>query len=232
MAVVFDIRSMRDDFKSFGKAARHFISNPARFAELETQLSNAASAARLGDRKLRWSTDIGQGGAIQTKSSSAYRGGGGQKRMIAEISFGFFGSLEANDDNRFVIRSGGTRIKLFWDGSAGEALYHFDIHPDEPGHPLLHVQFDGAIGELPRLHAILTHPLDILEFTLMEVFQKTWRESRGDTTFASEIRKYPVNQRKRIAALLGNYHRWLTSGDNALLALLTTPKTPLDLYPA
>jgi hypothetical protein len=232
VAVVIDIRSMRDDLKSFGRATKTFIQNSQRLLQLEAQLSNAASVAKRGDRQLQWSTDIGDGGAIRSVPSDSYRNAGGHKFMVAEVSFTFSGFLQEGDENRFVIKFGGTRVKLCWDGSDGESLYHFDIHPDEAGHPMLHVQFDGPIGELPRLHTIFAHPLDVLEFTLMEVFQKRWRESRVDMKFASEIRKYPVNQRKRIIALLGSYKEWLDSDDHALIALLTFPGAPLDLYPS
>ena len=232
MAVVFDIPSMRDDLKAFGKAARRFIANPRRLRELESQLSNAAAEAKRGDREVKWSTEIGAG-PIMALASRSYRNDKDEKKILrADISFDFTGALDAEDDNRLVIRAGGTRVKLYWEGAEESMSYHFDIHPGAAGHPMLHIQFAGAVSEIPRLHSFLAHPLDVLEFTLMELFQEAWRKSRADATFASEVRKYPVNQRKRLVALLNSYTGWLTSTDRALIALLTSPALPLELYPS
>jgi hypothetical protein len=234
VAVVVNIAAMRDDLRSFGKAARRFIRNDQRLFELDTQLLNAAAEAGRGDRKLEWTTDLGSGDPIRTELSSSYRnhGAGGAKPIFAEISFCFAGYLDAVNHNRFVIRTGGTRVKLCWEGAPGETLCHFDIHPDEAGHPMLHVQFNGLISELPRLHAIFAHPLDIFEFTLMEVFQDKWRKVRIESKFANEIRKYPANQRRRILLLLSSYSGWVNCDEPALLSLLKTPPAPLELYPA
>jgi len=69
---------------------------------------------------------------------------------------------------------------------------------------MLHVQFDGVISELPRLHSLFAHPLDVLEFTLKEVFQERWRRFLSDPKYASDIRKYPARQRKRIRSWINN----------------------------
>lgn len=232
MSVALDIQSMRDDLRAFRRAAKSFIKNHQRLTELETQLLNAAAEAKATDRRLKWSTDVGTGGPICTELSDHYRGEEPRtKKMVAEVSFEFSGTLDAVDDNRFVIRSGGTRVRLCWDDGDGETLYHFDIHPDAAGHPMLHVQFNGPMSGIPRLHSLFAHPLDILEFTLMEVFQSVWRRSRVEARFVSEIRKFPENQRKRILALFSHYKGWVESSDPALISLLKCPSLPIDLYP-
>jgi hypothetical protein len=232
VSVVLDIQSMRTDLRSFGRAARSFIKNHHRLAELEIQLLNAAAEAKATDRSLQWSTEVGTGGPICTELSTHYRSEeAGTKRMVAEVSFRFSGTLDHADENRFVIRTGGTRVRLCWNDGGGESLYHFDIHPDAAGHPMLHVQFNGPMGGVPRLHSFFAHPLDVLEFTLMEVFQSVWRRSRVDARFVSEIRKFPENQRKRILALFAQYEGWVESQDPALISLLKFPSMPIDLYP-
>jgi hypothetical protein len=97
---------------------------------------------------------------------------------------------------------------------------------------MLHVQFNGAVSELPRLHSLFAHPLDVLEFTLMEVFQEKWRRARSGLKFASEIRKYPEKQRKRIHSWFHSYAGWINPLEPALISLLRTPGAPLDLYPS
>jgi hypothetical protein len=234
MAVVIDIRLMRADLTAFGKAAKSFLRNHQRLAELERQLVNAAADARTREgRKLRWSTTIGTGGSILTEVSNSHRGPKDRaKKMMAQISFDFSGFLDEEDDNRLIIRTGATEVKLSWDDGEGMTLYHFDIHPDAAGHPVLHVQFDGPIAGIPRLHSIFAHPLDILEFTLMELFQTTWRQSRVEAKFVSELKKFPTNQRKRLLALFTRYQDWVRSSDRALISLQNSPATPLELYPA
>jgi hypothetical protein len=232
VSVILDIPSMRADLRDFGRAAKLFIKNHQRLAELEKQLVNAAAHAKATNRDLKWSTDVGTGGPICTEQSAHYRNEGAiTKRMIAEVSFEFSGTLDAADDNRLVIQSGGTRVKLCWDDGGGVTLYHFDIQPQAVGHPMLHVQFNGPINGVPRLHSFFAHPLDVLEFTLMEVFQGEWRRSRVDSRFVSQIRKFPENQRKRIVALFSCYRGWVDSADPALISLLKSPSAPLDLYP-
>jgi len=94
VAIVVDIRNMRDDFKSFGRAARSFIQNKQRLPDLETQLSYAASEAKRGDRRVTWSTDVGSGGPVRTELSSSYRSHEAcHKPIFAEVSFNFAGEL-------------------------------------------------------------------------------------------------------------------------------------------
>jgi hypothetical protein len=124
-----------------------------------------------------------------------------------------------------------TRVKLKWKDADGESLCHFDIHPHDEGHPMLHIQFNSVITELPRLHSVLAHPLDILEFILMELFQERWRQSWSELRFMSEIRKYPVNQRKRIASVLKLYSSLIDPTKPALVGMLDTPSVALELYP-
>ena len=176
LAIVLDIRSMRADLNAFAKAAKVFLHNPQRLGTLETQLSNAASEAKVGNRSLHWTTNIGDG-PIVTIPSSNYRNcaHGAAKSMIAELSFDFRGTLCPQNDSRFVVTAGGTKVRLYLNDGADEASYHFDIHPGEPGHPMLHIQFNSTIKDIPRLHSMFAHPLDILEFTLMEIFQQKWR---------------------------------------------------------
>ncbi|EJN10757.1 hypothetical protein PMI42_05925 [Bradyrhizobium sp. YR681] len=233
MAIVFDVQSLGADLKAFSQAARGFLSNHQRLVALEAQLSNAASEAKLGNRTLEWTTNVGEGPICSLPSSSYRNGPTGTKSLLAEVSFDFRGALDPQSDNRFVVTAGGTNVKLRWnDEGGGEASYHFDIHPGQAGHPMMHIQFAGAVKDIPRLHSVLAHPLDVLEFTLMEVFQENWRKSRVTTTFRDRIRKYPANQRRRILRLLETYKSWVESPDPALMSLLRSPTTPIDMYPA
>jgi DNA invertase Pin-like site-specific DNA recombinase len=64
------------------------------------------------------------------------------------------------------------------------------------------------------------------------LFQEKWRQSLSEQKFTSEIRKYPANQRKRIASFLEFYLTLIDPARPALIGMLDTPSVPLELYPA
>ncbi|WP_375157266.1 hypothetical protein [Bradyrhizobium sp. RDT46] len=205
--------------------------------ELQAQLATAATNAKQGDRLVHWTTSHGgDDRPIRTRPSTSYRSHGTYaKPLIAEISFKLSGTLADDDDNRLIVSSGGTCIKLRWDGENPDCTEcHFDIHPNKLGHPTLHTQFVGQVKELPRLVSFFAHPLDILEFVLMEVFQESWRRARAGVTCKAQLHNYPINQRGRLVSVLQTYASWLTAEDEVapLLTLQTTPVPPFDLYPA
>jgi hypothetical protein len=63
------------------------------------------------------------------------------------------------------------------------------------------------------------------------LFQERWRQSWSELRFMSEIRKYPVNQRKRIASVLKLYSSLIDPTKPALVGMLDTPSVALELYP-
>lgn len=237
MAVVFDVSSMQSDLKAFSKAAGRFLDNKTRLDRLESQLASAVADAKRGNRIVTWSTSHGADDEpIITKPSSSYRNHGtAAKQLFAEISFSLEGELLADaGPDRLVVSKGGTRVKLKWAGSGGITEVHFDIHKSAAGHPMLHVQMVGEVKEIPRVLSIFAHPLDVLEFALMEVFQEKWRSSRAGLTFVNNLHRYPAHQRMRMAAVMRQYIQWMEADASipALLSLQTTPTTPFDLYPA
>jgi hypothetical protein len=235
VAVIFDIASMQADLKVFAKATPKFIQNKNRLLELESQLANAVAASKMNGEVVYWSTK--HGGTeqpIRTNTSRTHRHKNkAPKPLFAEVSFKYKGVLE-NKNTQIRIMNGSSSIRLFWEGSVDCTLCHFDIHPGVDGHPTLHVQFEGHIKEIPRIPSFFAHPLDILEFTLMEVFQDNWRRDRITSTVVSVLHRYPAKQRSRIISLMSTYRDWLVSDESSPAALLTlqkTPTAPFDLYP-
>jgi len=233
VSVIIDVAAMGADLEAFSRAAKKYLANSVRLTELKSQLSMSAAAAKRGDRSLTWTTDVGQG-PIVCASSRCYRNkeGAAPRELAAELSFNFVGKLDDGDDNKFIVKSGGTCIRLYWTDNQEGTTYHYDIHPNAAGHPMLHIQFDGKIKDVPRLHSFFAHPLDILEFTLMEIFQEEWRRTRIGTIFRGQIRKYPEHQQKRLLSLLASYRSWVTAPAPTLISLLHSPHTPFELYPA
>lgn len=236
MPIVFDVALMQGDLKAFSKASSKFIENNTRLDELQVQLTTAVTNAKKGDGRVRWTTNNGEGDApIRTIPSKSHRSHGVcAKPLIAEVSFDFGGALCDKDKNRLIVSSGGTCIKLKWDiADKNFTECHFDIHPNKDGHPTLHVQFVGEIKEIPRIPSFFAHPLDILEFTLMEVFQEKWKRARGTVTCKTHLHTYPTNQRTRILSIMEKYTGWLVADESVapLFSFQKTPDPPFDLYP-
>ncbi|MEW6393766.1 MAG: hypothetical protein AB1582_04345 [Pseudomonadota bacterium] len=236
MPVVFDVSLMQGDLKAFAKASSKFIENSARLDELQVQLATAVTNAKRSDGRVRWATNNGESDEpIRTKPSTSHRTHGiNLKPLVAEVSFDFGGVLCEKDKNRLIVSSGGTRIKLKWNmADADFTECHFDIHPNKDGHPTLHVQFVGEIKEIPRIPSFFAHPLDILEFTLMEVFQEKWKRARGSVSCKIHLHTYPTNQRTRILSVMENYTGWLDANESVapLFSFQKTPAPPFDLYP-
>lgn len=236
MPIVFDVGLMQSDLKAFSKAASKFIETSNRLDELQVQLATSVANAKSGDGRVRWTTGNGESDEpIRTKPSTSHRSHGiVAKPLMAEISFNFSGVLSDEDKNRLVVSSGGTCIKLKWNiGDDESTECHFDIHPNKHGHPTLHVQFVGEIKEIPRLPSFFAHPLDILEYTLMEVFQEKWRKARGGVACKTHLHNYPTNQRTRLLSVMHRYTGWLEDdqGVAPLISLQATPIPPFDFYP-
>jgi hypothetical protein len=236
LPIAFDVRLMQSDLTAFAKASSKFLANNNRLTELQAQLATAVTNARQGDGKVQWNTN--HGGTeqpVKTRPSTSYRShSASAKPLVAEISFNLTGMLSEGDDNRLIVSSGGTCIKLMWEEENPKCTEcHFDIHPNKVGHPTLHTQFVGEVKELPRLISFFAHPLDILECMLMEVFQERWRRVRAGVTCKTQLHNYPVNQRTRLISVLQTYTGWLQAGDDIapLVSLQTTPIPPFDLYP-
>lgn len=237
MPVVFDVKLMQSDLSAFSKASSRFLANHKRLDDLQTQLATAVANARQGDGSVRWGTGKGEAAQpIRTRPSKSYRSHGDfAKELVAVVSFNFGGNLEDDDQGRLIVTSGGTCIKLMWnDGDGGDCTEcHFDVHPNKVGHPTLHIQFVGEVKELPRLPSFFAHPLDVLEFTLMEVFQDRWRRERSGVACRNHLHTFPVSQRTRLMSVFQKYTGWLDASTDAppLLSLQATPASPFDLYP-
>ncbi|MGY3442749.1 hypothetical protein [Bradyrhizobium sp. USDA 4473] len=236
MPVIFDVKLMQSDLSAFSKASSKFLANHRRLDNLQAQLATAVANAKQADGSVRWGTGQGEAAQpIRTRPSKSYRSHGEfAKELVAEVSFNFKGNLAEDDKDRLIVTSGGTSIKLMWSEGDGDCTEcHFDVHPNKVGHPTLHIQFVGEVRELPRVPSFFAHPLDILEFTLMEVFQESWRRERSKVTCRTQLHTFPASQRTRLKAVLQKYTGWLDSENDTppLVSLQATPAPPFDLYP-
>ena len=95
---------------------------------------------------------------------------------------------------------------------------------------MFHSQFIGGIPDIPRLPSFLIHPLDAMEWALMDCFQGYWRTHRREAKTRSELGKHATAQHRRVASTL-NHWRQRVDADRTypLLAFQNTIVTPLDL---
>ncbi len=116
MPIAFDVRLMQSDLTAFAKASSKFLANNNRLTELQAQLATAVTNARQGDGNVQWNTNHGgTGQPVKTRPSTSYRSHStSAKPLVAEISFNLVGMLSEDDNNRLIVTSGGTCIKLMW----------------------------------------------------------------------------------------------------------------------
>jgi hypothetical protein len=229
-----EIDALDADLIAFAEASKKFMTDWTRLDRLRNQLLSATAQARQGDGSVVWSTKHGgEEDPVRTKFSKDYRSFNTvTKEICAEISFAFNGALDPKHPNRLIVAGGKTSLKVQWKDAPESTECHFDIHPKALGHPMLHVQFEGKVREVPRLFSVLAHPLDVLEFALMEVFQHKWRDARVAPAMQSRLQKYTLHQRSRLISTIENYSQLGKDANKIpLVSLQGTPPEPLDFYP-
>ncbi|MGY3487948.1 hypothetical protein ACVW1C_005831 [Bradyrhizobium sp. USDA 4011] len=234
MAVAIEIDALEADLIAFAEASKKFVADWTRLDRLRNQLVSATAQARQGGGSVIWSTKHGGSeDPVRTKFSKDYRSFQTlTKEIFAEISFAFTGALDPSHPNRLIVAGGKTSLKIQWRDAPESTECHFDIHPGTIGHPMLHVQFEGKVKEVPRIFSVLAHPLDVLEFALMEVFQQKWRDARVGVAMQSRLQKYTLHQRSRLVSTIENYCQLGKNPNKSpLVSLQGTPVEPIDFYP-
>jgi hypothetical protein len=137
------------------------------------------------------------------------------QRQVRKILSGYTSSL-------LLILSEGS-------GEFGRQYEHCASSARRPTFGICHHRTSGV----PRLLSFYAHPLDVLEFTLMELFQADWQRSRIGTRCLADLQKYPEFQRNRIVAVMRQYTDWLHADQRTtpLLSLQSAFSLPFDLYP-
>lgn len=235
MEARFNVDRMRRDFRSFGPVGTPFLTNPIRLQQMEVALLPAtATDVTEGKHTFVWGSGDDP---IRTISSTKYRNAStGAKPMWAEISFDLRGTASA--DRKWVgIKAGATSIKFCRDGEAAKEV-HFDIHSETAGttdgHPFFHAQTLGMVNDVPRIPVPFVHPIDVLEFALMELFQGAWRTHRVNATSRSRLGNFKKEQTFRLKATLD----WIkgcisdSSAHSPMLEFQKHPTSPLLLHEA
>jgi hypothetical protein len=203
MAAIFNIQPMRRDFQNFQRASGKFLERSSRLDELQRELDTAVKSLSNGETKLSWGT---ADEPIRTIKSTHYRNAStGAKNMWAEIAIEMTG-VALDNQTRMRVDSGSTSIKFFRDGDQSIKEIHFDIHGEKAGttagHPVFHAQTIGWVNDIPRIPIPFVHPVDIIEFALMELFQQQWRSHRTGTSARSILGAFRLDQMFRLERML------------------------------
>ena len=222
--------------RSFGRANSAFLQGGQQaFDDLARRLETSLNQS---EREFRWGTKVGgEERPIKTVQSTRWKGNGDHKPIHALFSFGWECSRPDLEDDRLVVRDGATEINFVdvgTDGTRSIKCFHFDLCAGGigtgSGHPVFHTQFVGNIPDIPRLPSFLVHPLDVMEWALMDCFQLEWRKHLKEARTRSALGGYPKAQHHRVTATL---RRWLDKADAdqayPLLTFLSGATTPLEL---
>jgi|SRR5215472_6849929 len=97
------------------------------------------------------------------------------------------------------------------------------------GHPPVHVQFYGVLNDIPRIPVFIFTPADVIDFTLMELFQKRWRERVLDAKVKSILRGFPTAQSGRAVKVFAGWQANIKSAPNVRAYMALQHALPLDL---
>ncbi|KAA9010357.1 hypothetical protein [Histidinibacterium aquaticum] len=242
MTFTFNPAHMADDLDSFSKGAAKFLQkgSKSRIDQLRIDLVSAvASAKKGGGQDFVWRTR--RDNPILFSGSQSWKGGTDDfDTMTAEISIDYLCSLQVETGRVWV--KGAVVITFRDSGNGGVKVVHFDTEEggwrevvegrtvERAAHPPFHSQFHGAMNDIPRLPSLIVHPIDVLNFAVMELHQKHWRKHIDTAKAKTLLRHLPKRQRERLRAIL---HQWdATVGltyTHALIAMQRPFPKPLEL---
>ena len=234
--IAFDARRMIEQLKRFGKANKDFlVTGNQAFDRLANHLDVAMAAK---EAEFRWGTRVsGIDQPIVTKPSKDWKGQGSHRPIHASFSFGWECRRPDLKANRLLVANGATEISFIDEGETGggsSTCFHFDLceggNDTGSGHPMFHTQFVGAVPDIPRLPSFLVHPVDAMEWALMDCFQARWRSHIKATTTRSVLGGHATAQHFRVSSAL-NYWKQRVDAERGfpLLSFQKRMVSPMDL---
>lgn len=167
--------------------------------------------------------------------STTWKGHGDHDPVLLCFSMNWTCLRDQRDGGILHVKEGVTAIS-FLDGlkepPSKLKLVHFDIceggNTAGSGHPSFHTQFHGDMNDIPRLPTFLVHPVDTLEWALMDCFQERWRRHLSSISTKSQLRGHGKVQHGRLQCFLQHWSRLIDcQQDQPLLALQNRMGQPL-----
>jgi hypothetical protein len=242
MSFTFDPNNMIADLQALSRGASVFFApqSSMRVSRLASNLRNAVASAKAGgSASFGWRTENEL--PVQILESKGWKGGTGTfDAMTADV--------ELNYNCRFLpahsrVQATGVCVITIRDVPGdGKKVVHFDVEDggwseirdgvlsDRAGHPPFHAQFHGLVNDIPRMPSLIVHPIDVINFAILELHQKRWREHVTTFKARSELREFPQRQRARLAAILECWTGVIGNPDfHALVAMQRPFLVPLSL---
>jgi hypothetical protein len=235
MSYTFDPDHMFQDLNALARGASRFFAalSAARLERLASDLRNAVASAKAGgSANFGWGTrpDL----PIEIATSSCWKGGTGAfARMAAAIRLDYTCTYKPVDA-RVQIKGVGV-LTIHHASGAGQKVVHFDVEEggwtelkngvlvDRAGHPPFHSQFYGFVNDIPRMASLIVHPVDVINFAILELHQKRWRDHVATFDAKSQLRYFPPRQRVRLATILESWGRQIRNSDYQALVSMQRP---------
>jgi hypothetical protein len=182
------------------------------------------AAVKNGNSKFRWETLADEN--IITAWSKFHKGKDTEhKPLQAEISVRW--DCQPIDATEAAVIEGVTVVDLYYD-STKRKTFHVDVcnggNVDGSGHPPFHMQFTGPVSDVPRFPSFILSPVDVIDFTILEIFQRQWRMHMEQAKTKTVLRKLPQQQRIRTAKVLARWSELLQLSDHEnLVAAIQRP---------
>ena len=234
--IAFDARKMIDQLKRFGTANSSFLlAGREPFDGLARRLEVAMASKHP---EFRWGTKVhGADQPITTIASKCWKGEGHHGPIHASFLFGWQCRRPDLNSNRLLVANGATEISFIdasITGKSSSTCFHFDLCEGGSdlgsGHPMFHTQFVGAVPDIPRLPSFLVHPVDAMEWALMDCFQLRWRTHIKATETRSALGGHATAQHYRVSSTLNHWQKRVDADRSyPLLAFQSRIVSPLDL---
>lgn len=217
MTYTFDPAHMSADLVALSRGASGFFASQsaARLERLAANLRNAVANAKSGgSNRFAWKTDK----PIEISESKAWKGDTEDYDPL-HASFSLDYSCSYVADSGRIVANGAAIVAICDTGGQLEKVIHFDVEEggwtevrdgkpfERSGHPPFHEQTKGAVNDIPRVPSFIVHPIDVLNFAILELHQKHWRKHVTTVEGKSMLRDIPKRQRVRLATALENWTR-------------------------
>ncbi|UVC12656.1 hypothetical protein IHQ71_31315 (plasmid) [Rhizobium sp. TH2] len=235
MSFTFDHLEMGQDLQSLGNAASRFLlSRTQNLDRLRIDLGFAVEAAkRGGPQTFEWET--ASGSPIVLRKSRNWKGANRDAdELYAEMTVDYTCAWDS-EKGRVRVKEGVTCVAIR-NSEEVHKSFHFDTCEggwnNSAAHPPFHMQVHGSVNDIPRLPSIIVHPVDVLNFAILELHQSDWREHADTNDGRQKLRHLPARQRNRLIKIADG---WITSLRNGggrshpLVLLQTRSPMALDL---
>lgn len=233
MSFTFSAIEMMQDLQALADGGSKFLAPQmaTRIERLSSDLKFAVSKAKgESDKEFKWKTAAGA--PVVLKKSKNWKGVKDEAdELQAEVTVDYK-CIWDETTSRVRVKEGVTCV-LIRDSERSVKSFHFDAcdggWDNSAAHPPFHMQIHGHVNDIPRLPSIVVHPVDVLNFTFLELHQSHWRTYVESNDAKQKLRHLPSRQKARLIKIVDDWSKTLKGGPNALVRLQQRMPASLDL---